>query len=401
MTIGFPWPGQQFFCSRPAFKRRWVAVFTGAILVMGHIEPTRAAETAPPTGARAGLDPTAVLGPGQWERVTRSMDRALAWIANMQQPDGSFPTLDVGQPAVTSLCVMAFMSRGHLPGQGPYGVQIDKAIDYVLSCQHEDGLLSFRHPAQASDILKAQTAAYNHPISGLMLSEAYGMTTGSVNRKIRPALEKAVALTMRRVPDPKRHKADSGGWRYMRRWQSSDSDLSVTSWHLMFLRSCRNAGFDVPASEIEKSLGFVRRCFEPKQGVFWYALRGREKNTTRGMTGAGILSLSLGGQHQTKEALHAGQWVLEHPFDKYMGVTSTHDRFFYGAFYCSHAMFQLGDRYWKGFYPTLVKTLVSHQRVDGSWDKEKRDAKYGNVYSSAMAVLALSPPCQLLPIFQR
>ena len=36
---------------------------------------------------------------------------------------------------MTSFCVMAFLSRGHTPGFGPYGKQLDRAIDYVLSCQ--------------------------------------------------------------------------------------------------------------------------------------------------------------------------------------------------------------------------------------------------------------------------
>src|SRR5271163_4283382 len=56
------------------------------------------------------------LPPEKWRQLEKSVDRALAWIASQQQPDGSFPTMATGQPAVTSLCVMAFLSRGHQPG---------------------------------------------------------------------------------------------------------------------------------------------------------------------------------------------------------------------------------------------------------------------------------------------
>ena len=59
-----------------------------------------------------------VLTSQEWERVDESVDRALAWLASQQQRDGSFPTLPHGQPAVTSLCVLAFMAHGHLPGEG-------------------------------------------------------------------------------------------------------------------------------------------------------------------------------------------------------------------------------------------------------------------------------------------
>jgi hypothetical protein len=170
----------------------------------------------------------------------------------------------------------------------------------------------------------------------------------------------------------------------------------------MFLRSCRNAGFDVPSPPIDEALAYVKRCFDPEKHHFWYALRGKEHVWTRAMVGAGILSLSLGGQHESQMAQQAGNWLLQHPFDQYRVKDSDHDRFFYGAFYCSQAAFQLGGKHWKEFYPVLCRTLVGNQRPDGSWDPELRsDDMYGNAYSTAMAVLALSPPYQLLPIFQR
>jgi hypothetical protein len=110
----------------------------------------------------------------------------------------------------------------------------------------------------------------------------------------------------------------------------------------------------------------------------------------------------LAGRHQTPEARAAGDWILARPFGKYLEQVGQHDRFFYGAFYCSQAMFQLGGRHWQEFFPTLCKTLVDNQAADGSWAEEPGyDRIFGNVYSSAIAVLALSPRYQLLPVFQR
>jgi hypothetical protein len=99
--------------------------------------PARPASAAAPAKALAEA-----LSPEKWRQVENSVDRALAWLATQQGPDGSFPTRDTAQPAVTSLCVMAFLSRGHQPGFGPYGQQLNRAIDYVLSCQQDDGLFS-------------------------------------------------------------------------------------------------------------------------------------------------------------------------------------------------------------------------------------------------------------------
>src|SRR5690606_38237803 len=90
--------------------------------------------------------PAEVLSPEQWEQVDESVTNALAWLAAQQQRDGSFPTLPQGQPGVTSLCVMAFYAHGHLPGSGPYGDQLQKALDYIETCQKRSGILAMVFP---------------------------------------------------------------------------------------------------------------------------------------------------------------------------------------------------------------------------------------------------------------
>ncbi len=342
-----------------------------------------------------------ILTPQEWSRLDQSVDRALAWLAKQQRPDGSFPTLRPGQPAVTALCTLAFVSRGHLPGSGPYGTVIDKGIAFTLSCQHPDGLLAREYPSMAMAAHNpVHTANYNHSIAGLMLSEVYGMTSGRTNVRIRAAIEQALVHVWKRQPSPKRNPADEGGWRYGKYRQHMDSDLSVTSWHLMFLRSCRNAGFDIPIEYIDGALAFVRRCYDERAGCFVYAPRGRV--VSRAMTGAGILALSHGGKHRTEVAQKAAAWVLRHPFEPYNSVMDSRDAYLYGAFYCSQAMLQLGGRYWKAFFPRLAKTLIANQRQDGSWPPDAgRGDLFGNVYSTSLAVLTLTTPYQLLPILQR
>jgi hypothetical protein len=147
----------------------------------------------------------------------------------------------------------------------------------------------------------------------------------------------------------------------------------------------------------------VRRLYDPRTGTFFYGLQGSDRNTTRAMTAAGIVSLSLGGQHQTEQARQAGRWLLDHPFVDYRRGVTRRDRYFYSLFYCSQAMFQLGGNYWAEFYPSSLRTLLVHQRSDGSWDPEsyQPDSAFGSTYTTALTVLALSPPYQMLPIFQR
>src|SRR5438552_3242411 len=86
------------------------------------------------------------LPPGKWREVEAAVDRGLAFLAWHQAADGSFATIRSGQPGVTSLSVMAFLSRGHQPGVRPYGDQLNRAIDFVLASQMPDGLLCSEPP---------------------------------------------------------------------------------------------------------------------------------------------------------------------------------------------------------------------------------------------------------------
>src|SRR4051812_19128807 len=86
--------------------------------------------------------PTNVLSPVEWQRVDNAVERALNWLAAQQQTDGSFPTLPTGQPGITSLCTMAFVSHGHSPGNGQFGPRLERAIDFAISCQKENGLVA-------------------------------------------------------------------------------------------------------------------------------------------------------------------------------------------------------------------------------------------------------------------
>ncbi|MBM4033474.1 MAG: hypothetical protein FJ291_17055 [Planctomycetes bacterium] len=65
-------------------------------------------------------------------------------------------------------------------------------------------------------------------------------------------------------------------------------------------------------------------------------------------------------------------------------------------------MFQLGAEHWDKFAEHLYDTLLRLQRSDGSWSEGRgNEARAGTCYSTAMAVLALTPAYRQLPIYQR
>ena len=307
------------------------------------------------------------------------------------------------QPAVSSLCLLAFLARGHLPGKGPDGRHVEAGVDFVVSCQKPSGLLSY-FPAEyrAGGESASALANYNNAISGLLLAEVCGMVDGDRAARVRAAIKRAIQFSRARQLAPKRLAHDRGGWRYLHRLDQMDSDLCVTSWHLLFWRAAKNAGFEIPPEWLDEAVAYVMRCFDRKERTFVYGIRPADK-VSRAMAGAGILSVVMAGKHDAPEVRAAGDWLLKYPLDQYNVPRFRRDEYHYAAFYCSQAMFQLGGRYWVTFYPPLARTLLAGQTPQGCWSPESDtgDGQYGKAYTTALSVLALATPYQLLPIYQR
>ncbi len=390
------------------------SIFTGVLCVAWATLFTSLA-----TAQRAELaEPSSdVLSDSEWQRVDDAVERSLKWLANQQQRDGSFPTSPLGQPGVTSLCVMAFMANGHLPGDGPYGDQLSKAVGYISSCQKRNGLISLTAPNRPDLSRGVQhdvgvSASYNHAISALALGECYSTGRGIDSKELDKVITQAIETTLEIQQFRKRRKEDLGGWRYLNVTSDSmeryDSDLSVTGWFLMSLRSAKNAGFDVPQSKIDDAVAYVRRCYHKEYGTY-QIMATRHERLSRGMGGAGILALAHAGEHDDPEVRKAGDWILKYDFQVYNHNEDfdtagwVDDRYHYSVFQCSQAMYQLGGRYWAEYFPPVVDVLLENQQADGSWSPESHfyDTRYGNAYTTSLVLLALGAPNQLLPIFQR
>ena len=382
-------------------RRRSACAMFGLLFAVGAPGPVLGDEDTNDTRRPFRRPAVEILGRTEWQRVEQSINDGLEYLVSQQRQDGSFAARPSGQPGITSLCVLAFLSRGHLPGSGPHGERLSSAIDFVLSCQRDDGLLSLAEPERRHVHDGAShTGNYNNAIAGLMLAEVYGMCQGDQHERIRAAIERSLVFMRRQQTKPKRRPIDNGGWRYIRRRTTIDADLSVTSWQLTFLRSAKNAEFDVPESHVDEGMAYVKGCFDAEEQTFIYGHSERDHIATLGVAGGGIVSMALGGEHDSEMAKQSGRWILQQSFQRYnRGAGPYH----YGAYYSSQGMFQLGGKYWEQFYPRLTQALTRFQRADGSWDIERdiNGNTFGNCYTTALCVLALTPPYQLLPIYQR
>ncbi len=317
-------------------------------------------------------------------KAREAVDKALNWLKDNQKPDGTWQAGGGSTTAVPSLAVMAFLARGHVPGQGPYGDMLYKSIDYVLDAQQETGVLS---KAQGGNAVM-----YEHGISTVMLSEAFGMVDDAHRTRIERALSKSVKLILdAQRPGKKSQPVYEGGWRYTT--EAPDSDLSCTGWQLMALRGAANCGAAVPKSALEAGLAYVKRSAVPTGGFGYQP--GGAPNQAR--TGTGILAMELLGQHNSAEAKAAGDWLIANPPDN-----PNMEFYYYAVYYNAQALNQLGDKYWATLYPKLVDALLAKQQPDGTFTAgggQEQDAGPG--YQTSMACLALCVPYRYLPLYQK
>jgi len=313
-------------------------------------------------------------------RIEQSVDRALEYLAKQQREDNMFPGQYGDTTAVPALVGMAFLSKGYGPGIGPYGTTINRCIDLVLANEQlRDGKPS------GYIVRTGNCKMYAHCISTLFLSEVSGMVDPERQAKIDELLPRALQLIIDAQAIPKDAQFQ-GGWRYEP--ESRDADLSLTGWAIMALRSARLNGAQVPDQAIKSAVEFIGRCKEPNtNGEKGFGYQPNQSNSAA-MTGVAILCLSLTGQHENEALPRAGDWLLTQNVNQNWGG----GHFFYCNYYCTQAMFQLGDKYWEQWATQFYENALSHQQEDGSWQ---------DPYQTAMTVLALTVSYRQLPVYQR
>ena len=109
------------------------------------------AQEAPPEPPKVEAKPPAKQIPASEQQVLtaaglRAAERGLKFLSEHQLEDGSWPG-DVGYKledsyrvwnkssahvGVTALAGMAFLAGGHVPGRGPYGDAVEKAVGFIL-----------------------------------------------------------------------------------------------------------------------------------------------------------------------------------------------------------------------------------------------------------------------------
>lgn len=323
------------------------------------------------------------------EETQKRIDKALQWLAEKQNSDGSFSDGAYSHnTAVTAFSMLAFMSQGHLPNQGLYGPEVNKAARFLVASALPVEIAGDKGGEKGGAYLVGSRGGnmYAHGMATLALSELWGQTA---DEEIKPVLKKAVNLIIS-------SQNGEGGWRYEPR--PTGADISVTIMQVMALRSARNSGISVPNATFDKAIRYIKSCYREREGGFTYQPRSGTPGFAR--TAAGCCVLFLSGKYDKKDVKKDYGIDLESAIEYLKKNADTHQHYYYGHYYAAHAMHQYGGKDWDEWYGRMEKFFNGQQNADGSWSTTSR-REVGPVYQTSIATIILSVPAGYLPIFQR
>ena len=305
--------------------------------------------------------------------------------------------------------MLAFLGTGYDHFGDRFAHNVQAGLDYLKHVQSSAGELFPEH-----DVPSGQSARfYGHGIATLALCEAYGMTGDAELRQ--PAQSAIDFLVATQHPQ-------FGGWRYV---PGTNTDLSVSGWQLIALKSGELAGLSVRADTYERLRTLVEQCRERDgdRSLFCYnpwasptdpfTRHGRRPSTV--MTSVGLLMQlhldvptsderwQLGADHLLANLPQFGDAAAP-------AITGTLDnpqRDTYYWYYASQVMHRRGGNHWQEWNARLQLLLTSSQKTDGplagSWDPHQpvpdKWANYGGrLYVTAMNLLSLEVENRQLPL---
>jgi len=299
--------------------------------------------------------------------VERAIESGLATLAKQQKVDGSWEGGYGKNVGETSLCIMAFMSTGNLPGEGPYGETVARALNWVIKQAKPSGLIEYDKQKRRAP------AMYGHALATLMLSEVWGQTR---RQDVGKVLRNAVQLILQ-VQGP------GGGWGY--KSKPEDGDTSVCVMQIFALKSAHESGIHVPGAVITKALDLVKKRLNEEHNMFGYYKAG-DATQHWGASAAGTCIMHICNEKDPKYIKSPRLKLTE-----LMETNMSKQHLFYFTYYGSVACYYAGGEEYQAWKQVMEPRILKMQKKDGEW---------GAHYQTAFAVLALALPYRYIPIYQ-
>ena len=334
-------------------------------------------------------------------RADENVIAGLRWLVKVQEPDGTwrFSSRRFAQPtiskredtlAATAMALFAFQGFGVTPTSNhptlvEFALPVRKGWMWLLRQQNPDG--SFF--AERSEIETHRF--YTHAFCTIVLCERLIMTG---DETLREPAQRAIDYCLQ-------HQSRRGGWRYLPDRFNDQSDVSVTGWIVLALKSGQAAGLTVPPETYDD----VTRFLDSMQLLSnHYMYREEEPMPRISMTAQASFCRILLGWRRDNPRLAAGvRLILDSP----PSLAEHGKRDVYYWFFATQTLYHYGGDEWQIWDSTMRETLVQSQEKEGpdmgSWhpNQPARDAwfQYGRLYTTCMSLYILEVYYRHLRIF--
>ncbi|MGL6225543.1 MAG: prenyltransferase/squalene oxidase repeat-containing protein [Thermoguttaceae bacterium] len=336
--------------------------------------------------------------------------RGLRWLQKNQNTNGFWslkgPYADgikglenENRPAATALALLAFQGHGNTVERGEnaeFLETVKKAWGWLILQQDDEGCF-FREGHR-------EQRFYTQGLCTIALCELHGMTR---DRELKDKLKKSAQLA---VDYCVRHQTKSGGWKYY--LDRDVSDLSVTGWIVMGLKSAERSGLNVPG---ETWTGIGRFLDSVAvEGGSRYLYEIGQPVPTRSMTAEGLLCrLYLGWNRDDSRVKDGVKWLVQP--ENHVNFSTrpvngrVNERDVYYWYYATQLLHHVRGKAWKT-WNDVMKQAVCEQQVKtgletGSWDPylPSRDAwgsEGGRLYTTVLSICLLEVYYRHLPLYK-
>ncbi len=326
-----------------------------------------------PSAFTGRFPPDKTKTPGITKGAVAAVQRALQWLCDNQNPDGSWGEAD--RSAMTGLALLCYLGFGELPDSPAYGLTINRAVQWLL----ENGTQSEGRLGMEKSF--SQRGVYQHGIATYALGEYFALTHDG---RVKELLAQAVAHIVQ-------GQGPGGGWSYS--FDKTADDLSVSGWQIQALKAASLTGLKLPGvdSALDKAAAYVARVRGPKGG---YGYRGPEDRYS--LSGVGILTL-LFWKGERAELRKGMEWLIaeterNHPV-KYNGGSAD----LYAWYYHTQACLMFGGSAWTKWNHWFQDEIINAQSSDGSWPvpgakghgPQSDTSRTGAVYRTTLCTLML------------
>ncbi len=220
--------------------------------------------------------------PSRCKKCKAAAMAGLKYLADHQSGDGSFECFTGGingKVAVTTVAGLAFLASGSVPGQGPFGKPIEKAVGYVMRNAGKESVFKSRMTGKGN----MSQVNWNVGYAPWLLAEAY-KTTGN------PALlEKIKELCAAIV----KNQETSGGWGHGPGGPNALNYVEleiVSNFCLTSLGAAQRLGVEVPKEPVDRAIEWIVATSAGDGGVGYSTRPGQQGFGDAGRTAGAIIA---------------------------------------------------------------------------------------------------------------